>query len=926
MKEFIRLKKVRTHNLKSVDCEIPIGDLSVISGVSGSGKSSLAFDTLYAEGQRRYTESLSTYARQFLDRMERPPVGSVENIPPAVALRQSVESTNARSTVGTLSEIDDHLHLLFTHAGETKCRSCGEVIARDSPSSTLKTLLKFHLDTRWTVLSVVKVLDETQRHSTLRQLVQQGFRRFFVEGEIVDIEDSDIESFLDISPIQIVVDRIAIKKKDKKRIGEAIETAFKMGAGRIELLQKVVKTSTKSPAHLIFDRAFRCNHCDAEHIEPQPSLFSFNSSLGACPSCAGFGRMIGVDDKKIFPNPSLSILEGVVEPFRGPNQKKAQKELIDACKRLGIPIDVSYQGLANNAQRFIKEGDADYKGVRGYFARLKKDDKAASKIRVAKYRGYADCDICMGSRVHPDALNVRFKNQTIGDIWRMRIEELREWLGTIRLSKKLDRSVHIVLDEIKSRVDYLDEIGLGYLTLNRTSRSLSGGEMQRIQLTTSIGRALTDTLYVLDEPTAGLHATDSQRLLRILKELRDAGNTVVVVEHDPEIIMGADYVVEMGPLGGEEGGELVFQGTIHDFKKVKTITSLAINSPPVNVNPIVDEPITLLSIEGATEHNLDNISVDIPLQRFVAITGVSGSGKSTLMKDVLYAGYRKRAGYTGVTPGRVESISGLGNFEDIVMMDQSSLGRSSRSNPMSYTKVYDDIRKLFSEVPAAKVVGLTVGDFSFNSPGGRCEDCNGLGYITLEMHFLADINVKCETCHGRRFTHRVLDVKFHQRSIMDVFEMTVAEAVEFFKTHRKIQRKLRPLLDVGLGYIRMGQSTSTLSGGEAQRLKLATYLLAGQRSASHEDVLFIFDEPTIGLHSKDVDTLYDALRQLVSFGHSVLVIEHNIELIARADYVFDLGPGGGPHGGKIVGEGTPKWISTNFDTPTARALAVYFNS
>ncbi len=920
MKEFIKLRGVRTHNLRNIKCEIPIGFLTVVSGVSGSGKSSLAFDTLYAEGQRRYTESLSTYARQFLDRMERPPIDYVENIQPAIALRQSVESTNARSTVGTVSEIDDHLHLLFTHAGTTTCKTCGERISRDTPSSTAQALLEDHLNRKFVVTTTLQSEDKEQRHSLLRQLVQEGFRRFLIDGDIVDIEDTQLDEILDISPIRVVVDRIIIKKKEHKRIGEAIESAFRLGSGRIELIPK-----GETGKDVIFDRAFRCNHCDTENIEPQPSLFSFNSSLGACPHCAGFGRMIGVDMKKVIPNPSYSILDGAIEIFRGKEGRSEQKKLIAACKKKNIATDISYRSLPNEDRHFIYHGDDSYDGIKGYFSRLKKDDKAASKIRIAKYRGYADCDACGGSRVHPDALNVRVAGCTIGELWRMRIEELRSWFSEVDLPENAQRSVRIVLEEIQSRINYLDEIGLGYLTLDRTSRSLSGGEMQRIQLTTSIGRALTDTLYVLDEPTAGLHAVDSNRLLEILKELRDSGNTVVVVEHDPEIIVGADYVIEMGPLGGEGGGEVVFEGKISDFKKSSTLTAVALRAAAVEVHPIEDEPIGLIAIEGASENNLDNISVDIPMQRMVAITGVSGSGKSTLMKDVLFLNWRKQSGYSGVNAGRVSSISGLEVFSELILMDQSSLGRSSRSNPISYTKVYDDIRKLFSETPQAKVGGLTAGDFSFNSPGGRCEECSGLGYITLEMHFLADVNVKCEICQGKRFLHKVLDVKYRQRSIMDVFEMTIEQASEFFRNNQRIQRKLKPLLDVGLGYLRMGQTTSTLSGGEAQRLKLATYLLAGQKGNEQEKALFIFDEPTIGLHSKDVDVLYHALRQLVAFGHSIIIIEHNIELIARCDYLIDLGPGGGPHGGKVIAEGTPTWVSQTFEGPTSQALKEYFS-
>jgi excinuclease ABC subunit A len=921
--ETVSLRGVRTHNLKGIDCDIPHGKLTVINGVSGSGKSSLAFDTLYAEGQRRYTESLSTYARQFLQRMERPPVESVKNIQPALALRQKNEVSNARSTVGTITEVDDHLQLLYTHIGETTCPKCNIAVVRDTVPGVVSEIESFEEGTRLIIVAESEAPQEEHRHAVLKHLVQEGYRRLFIDGETIDITETDIESLLDRDAFPVVIDRIKVREGEGMRISEAVEAGFGLGKGRIE----VYFYDDLDRAPVVFDRAFRCNSCGTDFVEPQPALFSFNSSLGACDECSGFGKVMGIDFKKVIPNPGLSLDEGAIACFETPKYKKHRRKLLELCKERGTPVDVPFFKLPEEDQDFIKEGGKvgrkRWKGVRGFFNSLKsKQYKTHVRIFLARYRGYDRCPECKGSRLNQSARNVTVHGKAISDIWQMRIEVAREYFNELDLPPELYARVATLIEEIRHRLNYLDTIGCGYLSLDRQSRTLSGGEMQRIHLTTSLGRALTDTLYVLDEPTAGMHARDTDNLMEVLYELRDLGNTVVVVEHDPEVIEGADYVIEIGPRGGEQGGEIMFAGPIEEFHAQETLTSSTLaRRRGVQIDPKTAKPSGHVRIVGAREHNLDDLTVELPYERLSVVTGVSGSGKSTLCEDILYNGWKALQGRGGVEAGAVGKLEGLDVFDDVVLMDQSAVGRSNRSNALSYTGAFDDVRKIYAGTRQAKVSGLSIGDFSFNTPGGRCEKCQGTGTITVEMHFMADIEVTCEECDGQRYGRRVLDVEYGGKNIADVFEMTVDEAIEFFHKREPLVRKLQPLIDVGLGYLRLGQTTATLSGGEAQRLKLATYIADGRKRGDTKPVLFIFDEPTVGLHMLDVETLVDAMHQLVDHGHTVVVIEHNIDFIAQCDHVVDLGPGAGPAGGKLVAEGTPAEVAQYEGSYTGKYLA-----
>jgi excinuclease ABC subunit A len=912
------LEGVRTHNLKDVDVEIPQGSFTAVTGVSGSGKSSLAFETLYAEGQRRYTESLSTYARQFLRRMERPPVDRVEDVQPAIALKQKNEINNARSTVGTITEIDDHLQLLYAHVGETICPECDRTVRRDTPGETSERLGKLEEGTRLVVVADVDGGDEEHRPAILEQLVQEGYRRLFVDGETIDITESDFDQLLERETFPVVVDRIAVRGDDEMRRTEAVETGFQLGNGQIE-----VHFYDEDREPLIFDRKYRCNGCGRQFIEPKPVLFSFNSALGACDECTGFGKVTGLDFDKVLPNRALSLEEGAITAFEGDKYGKHKTKLLGACRRKGIPVDVPYAKLKEEHREFIEEGGDGWLGIRGFFDKLQgQRHKTYVRIFLSRYRGYSECPECGGARLNETARNVRIDGHAISDFWTMRIEEAREYFNQLELPEDREAKVEPLLEEIRHRLDYLDTIGLGYMSLGRQSRTLSGGEMQRIHLTASLGRALTDTLYVLDEPTAGMHAVDTDRLLEVIYHLRDLGNTVVVVEHDPEIIEGADYVVELGPGGGEEGGEILFEGAIEAFRGRETVTSRALDERKhLELDPNTDEPPGRVRIVGANQFNLDDIDVEFPMERLSVVTGVSGSGKSTLCERILYNGWKRKQGEGGVEAGAVRELQGLEGFDEVVMMDQSALGRSSRSNCLTYANAYSHIRRLFAKTQTAKQAGIGKGDFSFNTKGGRCEACGGTGTETVEMHFMADVEIPCDECDGNRFTQPVLEVTYRGRNISDVFEMTVTEAMEFFSDHDAILRKLQPLVDVGLGYVRVGQTTATLSGGEAQRLKLASYIAEGRKRGDDEPVLFIFDEPTVGLHLLDVATLVDALRMLVELGHTVVVVEHDIDFIARCDHVVDLGPGAGPRGGQIVAEGTPCEVADTEGSATGEYLA-----
>ncbi|MFB6262530.1 MAG: excinuclease ABC subunit UvrA, partial [Bradymonadaceae bacterium] len=887
--------------------DIPQGAFTAITGVSGAGKSSLAFDTLYAEGQRRYTESLSTYARQFLRRMERPPADELRDVQPAIALKQKNDVSNARSTVGTVTEVDDHLQLLYTHAGTTVCPDCDREVDRDTPAEAAERLADLDDGTRLIVVAPLEADGSEQRGAILEQLVQEGYRRLYLDGRAVDVTERDVEDLLEGDVLPVVVDRLVVRPDRELRLSEAMEAGFRLGHGQLE----VHFPDDVGREALLFDRRFRCNQCGRSFVEPKPVLFAFNGSLGACEECSGYGEVMGIDFDKVVPNTGLSLSDGAIAAFEGDKYSSYKRDLLNVCRKKGIPTDVPWEELSEEHRRFVRRGGTGWIGIDGFFDELQQNKhRTYVRIFLARYRGYETCPACEGTKLSEDARNVRIAGRPISDFWQMRIERARAFFEELELPDADREKVEPLLSEIRQRLQYLDTVGLGYLTLGRQSRTLSGGEMQRIHLASSLGRALTDTLYVLDEPTAGLHAVDTHRLLDVVYRLRDLGNTLVVVEHDPEVIEAADYVVELGPGGGEQGGEVLFEGPIEEFRDRSTVTSRALEERrELEPSPITEQPPGTVDVVGANQFNLDDVDVSFPRERLTAVSGVSGSGKSTLCESVLFNGWKREQGEGGVEAGAVRELNGLEVFDEVVMMDQSALGRSTRSNPLTYSGAYDGIRRVYSQTRRAQMAGLTMGDFSFNTSGGRCVNCEGTGVVTIEMHFLADIDVPCEECEGARFNERVLGAEYRGKNIADVFDMTIDEVVEFFSDRDAVVRKLEPLRRVGLGYLRAGQATAQLSGGEAQRLKLASYIAEGRKRSDDDPVLFIFDEPTVGLHLLDVETLVAALRELVDLGHTVVVIEHDIDFIAQCDHVVDLGPGAGPEGGTVVATGTPEEVA-----------------
>ena len=919
--DHIELRGVKTHNLKDLDIDIPHHALTVITGVSGSGKSSLAFDTLYAEGQRRFVESMSTYARQFLQRMEKPPLRSIKHVLPAIALRQKTSSSHARSTVGTLTELDDHLQILYARLGTQYCPDCDALIRRETSSSILEALRALGEGARVVFVADVKVTEVEPAQTILARLTEQGHQRLWIDGGVHEISAMDIESLLDADSFPVLVDRVIVKKRSTARIVEAIDAVMKLSGG--VLRAEHLNAEGDAPPSHIFRESFACNHCGLDLIEPIPSMFNPNTTLGACPTCTGFGKTAGVDYDKVIPNPFRTLSEDAVAVFASKARRPWRTKLFAFARAKGIPLDVSWGQLSDAQRRALLQGGKGWVGVRGFFKKLQsKRGKPHIRILLARYRGYATCEDCEGARLDRQARRVLIGDLSLPEIYRMCARDASAYFEALSFSDTLPRQVELLLGEIKLRLEYMVHVGLGYLRLDRQTRTLSGGEFQRLHLTSSIGRALTDTLYVLDEPTAGLHARDSLRLLHALKGLRDLGNTVVVVEHDPEIIRGADWTVELGPMGGERGGQLLYRGDLEGLKSSDTPTGrmltarLGATAPPRK--PPAESHLTIL---GATEHNLQNITVHIPLGRLVCVTGVSGSGKSTLVQSILYDGWRARNGELGAVAGRCEGVEGWEQLEDIVMMSQKSLGRSSRSNAATSTKAFDPIRKLMSSTQDAKLKGITPGHFSFNTKGGRCEACEGTGTITIEMQFMADVDLTCEECDGHRFSDPVLAIRYRGKNIHEILDLTVESAIVFFKGSRAITNRLKNLVDVGLGYLRLGQTTSTLSGGEMQRLKLASYLpLPTSRKKSKKPSLFIFDEPTVGLHLQDVTVLLRAIRRLVDEGHSVLVVEHNTDFIIACDHIIDLGPEGGDGGGAIVSAGHPEDIAGCAESHTGQHL------
>ena len=935
----IRIRGARTHNLKDVSVSIPIGRLTVVTGVSGSGKSSLAFDTLYAEGQRRYAESLSTYARQFLERLDRPDVDAIEPVPPAIALEQKNGVRNARSTVGTQTEIYDSLRLLFAHGGTTYCPDCGEAAVpggidravaeiADAPEGTRVTLVA---PVAWTASSASKRARSARRRAAedrmrLEELKRAGFfRAVSPEGETIEIGDS-VEGLLDADGrLPIVVGRFAVRPEARAEIGSAVETAFTLAGCVIARREDGIRA---------FPRGLHCPRCAREFRDPTSALFAFNSPLGACATCQGFGRVIGVDLEKVIPDPDLTLEDRPIAPWNTPAYESSYDDLFRACRRYSVRTDIPVRRLSPHEREVLLAGRGEFYGVSGFFDWLEtKRYKIHVRVLLARYRAYTLCGECGGARLAAPALWVRFRDRTIRDLVEMPLADLDRWLSELQLSPREEERLASVMAELRARVRYMNEVGLGYLTLSRAARTLSGGEAQRIGLASALGGALTGTLYVLDEPTIGLHAVDTRRLLSILRRLADRGNTVVVVEHDPEAIAAADHVIDLGPGAGSKGGELLFEGTAKALARLRGSATgdvlrrrhavggghpSAASARPAGRLVAFRRAEGSVVVRGARAHNLQNVTVRFPLGRLVAVSGVSGSGKSTLVRDVLHNAYARRVkGSVQLDVGEHDGIDGLESVADVLLVDQSPLGRSARSNPVTYMKAWDEIRQVFAKRSARR--GLTARDFSFNAVGGRCEACRGTGWQTIDMQFLADVTVRCDVCDGRRFQGRVLAARYRGRNIADLLEMTIEDAVGFFGEEEKIRRRLQPLLDVGLGYLPLGQPTATLSGGEAQRLKLASFLEI--RPAAARGTLFLFDEPTTGLHAKDVDKLLATFRRLILRGHSIVAIEHHLEFLAAADWIVDLGPGGGVEGGRVVAEGTPEDLRKNPASVTGKFLA-----
>ncbi|MFM8840318.1 MAG: excinuclease ABC subunit UvrA [bacterium] len=913
----ITITNARVHNLRDVSCEIPRNALTVISGVSGSGKSSLAFETLYAEGQRRFVESLSSYARQFLDRMNKPDVESITGIPPAIAIEQRGFARNPRSTVATQTEVYDYLRLLFGRIGATKC-SCGRIVRRDTPAQAASVISEWNEGERLYILFPI-ISGQYSFEEAIAMLKENGFYRAVAPASdaIIDLQDTPLKSIEQPHELMILADRIIIKKDQDfiSRLTDSLETAFSLGHG------KVTVRNISMMEDACFSTIYECAFCGIVYQEPEPRLFSFNSPFGACRTCQGFGRSIGLDKHLVIPDPHLSLQTGAIHPFRTAGFTEYHRDSLDFSRRHSIPVGIPYSMLTEKQQSMLWEGDALFPGINGFFARA--EEKASSKVGyrvlLSRYRGYTTCPECNGARLRNSARRVFVSEKTLPDIIRMTIADASAWFDDLQLDEHQLHIADMVLKEIRSRLRMLVDIGLEYITLDRMAHTLSGGESQRITLATSLGSSLVGTLYVLDEPSIGLHHRDTWRLMNLLKRLRSLGNTVVVVEHDPDIISSADHVLDIGPKAGELGGHIMFSGTVEDMLSSDDSLTGRYLSGKIGIQfPQKRSKGNGASLEiiQPIERNLKGENVTIPLNCIVVISGVSGSGKSTLVHEVLAPALKKKyAGYSG-SIGACKDVLGSQHLNSVEIVDQTPIGKSSRSTPVTYTKAFDAIRDVFAETHAAKQLGWRSGYFSFNVPGGRCEACEGNGSVTVEMQFLPDITLECESCKGTRYKKEARDILFKGLSIVDVLNMTVQEALAFFAGNKRIVNKLQVLSDVGLGYVRLGQPSTRLSGGEAQRIKLA----AAIDDSKAEKTLFIFDEPTTGLHLDDIATLLSCFRALVAKGHSVLIIEHHLHVIASADHVIDLGPEAGESGGHVIAKGTPEQIMKVSASHTGKAL------
>lgn len=921
-KQNIIIKGAQVHNLKNVDVVIPRNKLVVITGLSGSGKSSLAFDTLYAEGQRRYVESLSSYARQFLGRLDKPKVEYIKGIAPAIAIEQKVNTTNARSTVGTSTEIYDYIKLLYARIGRTYSPISGQEVKKNTVTDVVNCVKELELDSKWLLLAPLHVEEGRKLQDKLKILQQQGFARVLVDYEMLRLDDfitsiaDKKEKELEKLTIELIIDRIVVKNEEEfyNRLADAIQTAFYEGKGEC-FLQELNQNNRFS-----FSNNFELD--GITFLEPNVHLFSFNNPYGACPSCEGYGNIIGIDSELVIPNTTLSIFENAIYPWRGESMSWFRDELVKTAYKFDFPIHKPYFQLSEEQKELLWTGNQYFQGLNDFFKELEeKNYKIQNRVMLSRYRGKTKCPTCKGKRLRPEASYVKINQKTVSDLVDLPIKNLVDFFKEIQLDEYEKQIAKRLLIEINNRLSFLTEVGLDYLTLNRNSATLSGGESQRINLATSLGSSLVGSMYILDEPSIGLHPKDTERLINVLLSLRNLGNTVIVVEHDEDIMKAADMIIDIGPEAGTLGGNLVAQGTYAEILKADSLTANYLSGIKTITTPKKRRAYkNYIEIIGARENNLQNIDVIFPLDVLTVITGVSGSGKSTLIKKILFPAMQKKLENIGEKAGQFSEMKGsFSHIKHIEYVDQNPIGRSSRSNPVTYIKAYDDIRDVFAKEKLSKVRGYQAKHFSFNVDGGRCETCKGEGTINVEMVFMADVQLPCETCNGKRFKKEILEVTFDEKSIHDILTMTIDDAISFFTQHKqnKIIQKLQPLQDVGLGYVQLGQSSSTLSGGEAQRIKLASFLVKG---ATKEKALFVFDEPTTGLHFHDIKKLLASFNALIEKGHSILVIEHNLDLIKCADWIIDLGPEGGENGGKVLAVGTPEEVVKNKNSVTAKYL------
>jgi len=900
----IEIIGAQMHNLKNVNVQIPRHKFVVITGLSGSGKSSLAFDTLYAEGQRRYVESLSSYARQFLGRLNKPKVEQIKGIAPAIAIEQKVISNNPRSTVGTVTEIYDYLKLLFARIGVTYSPVSGKVVKKNDVKDVLEHIKKFDDGAKLLILAPIGITKKRTLEGMLEVYKQQGYARLFVNDAVVRIDHFKSS---DADNIMLVVDRVVVKHEDDafNRIAESVETAFHEGDGTVVIHSLADNKSQHFSNRFVLD--------GITFTLPNEHMFSFNNPLGACTTCDGYGDLIGIDEQLVIPNTSLSVFEGAVAPWKGERLQRLKNDFIDAAYQYEFPVHKPYFELSSDQKKLLWEGAKGIRGINQFFAKLEaKNYKIQNRVMLSRYRGRTKCGSCQGKRLNENASYVRVDKHTMSDLVDMPIAILAKEIANLKLTKHQQHISRRLLVEIKDRLEFLQQVGLGYLTLNRRASTLSGGESQRINLATSLGSSLVGSLYILDEPSIGLHPKDTKRLIEVLHGLRNLGNTVIVLEHDEDIMRASDEIIDLGPDAGVFGGEVVAQGTFNELLKAETWTGKYLSKrAQIEIPEKRITPKKFLHIKGAREHNLKNINVSFPLQMLTVITGVSGSGKSTLVKDILLPAVRKEKDIYGDKLGEFNSLDGdLDAFQEIQYISQKPIGLSSRSNPVTYIKAYDEIRKLFASQALSKQRGYQTKHYSFNVDGGRCPNCKGEGTVKIEMQFMADVDLICDDCNGKRFQKELLEVTFEGKNIHDVLAMSIDEAIAFFEQHKqnKISDRLQPLQDVGMGYVSLGQSSSTLSGGEAQRIKLATFLLKG---AQKTKTLFLFDEPTTGLHMHDIKKLVGSFRALIERGHSLIVIEHNVSLIEQADHIIDLGPEGGMLGGQLLAIGTPEEINAN---------------